>query len=172
VALILLACGILGLSAWEAFGGPSKFKILKLPGFHELNLETPGLYAGLYQHQGSGPIPVKELMQMNVQLMAKDNYQQIPVLMNSSGQVFDRMGMRGMPLFNFVIQEPGVYDLSAVYAGEAQGPDVSVLLFAQEAQNIKQTLIVGISGFVMFLALGIFLLVKLNHWAPPPPSHL
>jgi hypothetical protein len=161
---------IFGLCLWETFGFGGKFRVIEVPGFHELKLDTPGLYAGIYQHRGTGPIPVKELSAVNVHLMKKESYEEVPVLMNNAGQTFNQFGFQGMPLFNFVIQDPGDYTLSAAYLDERGGPTVSILLIAQAVQNVKQTLIVGIAFFALFIALGIFMLVKLNSWAPRPGS--
>src|SRR4051812_34161185 len=109
VASIIVSLVIFGLSLWEGFGGGGKVRLVELPGFHEVELETAGLYAGIYQHRGAGPIPVKELSQMDVRIMSKGDYEEIPVLMNTAGQTYDRFGLRGMPLFNFVVQKPGAY---------------------------------------------------------------
>lgn len=166
VSLIVVAVLVLGLSLWEAFGGSARMKTIRLPGFQEVELDAPGLYAGIYQHTGKGAIPAKEISQMSVRIFEKGSYEEVPVLMNTTGQVFQRFGMTGMPVFNFMAPRPGTYDISAVYANGQSGPAISVLLFAQSVQNVKQTLIVGVSFFVFFLALGILLLVNLNRWAP------
>lgn len=167
VGFVGLAVVMLGLSLWEAFGGFSgKIRMVELPGFHELDLENPGLYAGIYQHRSRKPLPVKALSSMDVRIMAKDSYEEVPVLMNNTGQTISRFGIEVMPLFNFVVQQPGAYTMSAVYLGDQQGPKVPVTIVAQAAANIKQTLIVGASFFVLFLGLGILILVKLDQWAP------
>ena len=157
---------VLGFSLYEGFLGAGNMRMLQLPGFHELQLDSPGLYGGVYQHRGAGPMPIKELTQMDVRVMSKDDYEEIPVLMNSTGQTFDRFGMHGLPLFNFAISRPGAYTLSGVYAGGATGPDIRVLLAAQSAGNIKQTLFVGVAFFVFFLGIGVFALVKLKQGSP------
>jgi hypothetical protein len=142
-------------------------QMVTLPGFHELKLETPGLYAGIYRHQGRGPIPVKALSQLDVRLMSKNDYQEVPVLMNVTGQTFDRLGVRGMPLFSFVIEQPGDYTLSA-FAKEADDktPSINVMVLPQTAQNAKQTLFVGGSCLVFFIGLGIFILMHVKTWGP------
>lgn len=170
IVFIVLSVVILSLSLYESFLGGGKVRLVELPGFHELKLDTPGLYAGVYQHRKAGPLPLKELTQMDVRVMSKDDYQEVPVLMNSSGQTFNRLGVQGLPLFNFVIERAGVYTLSGVYTGDSKGPTASILLFPQTVQNIKQTLIVGGGFFILFLALGIFLLIKRNQWAPTAAS--
>lgn len=162
IALIVVSFLVLGFSLYEGFLGGGKIRMIQLPGFHELDLEAPGIYAGVYQHRGSKPFPIKELTQMDVRVMSKDDYEEVPVLMNSSGQTFNRMGMQGLPLFNFAVQRAGAYTLSGVYAGGVSGPDVNVLLIPQSAGNIKQTLIVGVSFFVFFLALGIVVLLRID----------
>lgn len=167
IALIVLGVGALGASLWEGFGGFGKnFHVVDLPGFHEIDLKEPGLYGGVYQHQGTGPMPVRALSQMDVRVMFKQTYESIPVLMNTAGQTFDRFGLKGMPVFNFFIQEAGVYTLSAIYLGKTTGPTIPVIIVSQAAASIKQTLIVGVLFFSLFLGLGIMILVKLNRWVP------
>jgi len=169
VILIVLGSLVLLMSLWEGFGGlRNRFITIELPGFHELDLKDAGLYGGVYQHQRPGPIPAKELTKMDVRIMAKRDYREVPVLMNTTGQTFDRLGMRGMPLFNFSIEEPGVYTISGVYLDIDTGPTVPVMIVAQAAQNIKQTLITGAIFFSLFVFLGILIFVKLNKWAPKP----
>jgi ABC-type enterobactin transport system permease subunit len=65
-----------------------------------------------------------------------------------------------MPLFNVLIERPGFYSLSALYKGAATGPTVPILFFAQSAQNVAFTLMVGGFFFLVFLGLGIFVLIK------------
>lgn len=169
VTMIVISLVILGMSVYEGFFSGGNVRVVELPGFHELHLNNPGLYAGVYQHRGAGPIPAKELSQMDVRVMSKGDYQEVPVMMNTASQVFERFGMKGMPLFNFAIERGGDYTLSAVYTGAAEGPKVQVFIFPQAAQNAKQTLFVGVTFFALFLGLGIFILVKLKEWAPQKP---
>jgi len=166
VICILLSVVILGASLWEAFGGiQNKFHSVTLPGFHDLELKDRGLYGGVYQHRGTGPLPIKQIVNLDVRIIHKDSYQEIGVLMNTTGQVFDRMGVRGIPVFNFAVEHPGSYSISGIYRN-GEGPTLPIMIFSQAAQNIKQTLTVGIFSFVMFLSLGIVVLVKVKKWAP------
>jgi hypothetical protein len=164
-AFIVLSIIMLGMSLWEAFGKAAGFRLLRVPGFHELQLDEPGAYIGLYQHRGNGPLPVRELSRLDVRVMSKGDFQEIPVLMNSAGQAYNRMGMQGMPVFNFVIPEAGTYTLSAAYLDENGGPDVQVMVFHQGVQNIRQTLIVGTLFFLLFLGLGIWVIYKSTEWS-------
>ncbi len=167
IAAIATGVVVASLSLYEAFLSSGNIHVVKLPGFHELKLETPGLYAGIYQHRGAGPIPVKELSQMDVRVMSKNDYQEVPVLMNVTGQTFDRLGVRGMPVFSFVIEQPGTYTLSG-FAKEANDktPSINVMIVPQTAQNAKQTLFVGIACLVFFVGLGIFVLLHIKTWSP------
>ena len=164
-SFIALAIIMLGLSLWEAFGGAARFHVIRVPGFHELNLEKPGVYIGLYQHHGSGPLPIQALSHLDVRVMSKNDFKEVPVLMNSAGQYFSRMGMQGMPVFNFEIPEAGSYTLSAAYIDAAGGPTVPILLFHQSVQNIRQTLTVGGLFFLLFVGLGIWVIFKSEEWS-------
>src|SRR5438105_3439001 len=77
VSFIVLSLLILGLSIWESLGLGSRVQVIELPGFHQLDLKSAGLYTGLYQHRGSGPIPVKQLSTMDVRMMSKGSYEEV-----------------------------------------------------------------------------------------------
>ena len=55
--------------------------------------------------------------------------------------------------------------MSGVYTGGITGPNFKILLIPQTAGNIKQTLFVSIAFFIGFLALGIIILLRLEHWS-------
>lgn len=164
-AFVVLAIVMLGMSLWEGYGSAARFRVIRVPGFHELTLDKPGAYVGLYQHRGTAPMPVQALSKLDVRVMSKGDFQEIPVLMNNTGQFFNRMGMQGMPIFNFVAPKAGVYTLSAAYLEAADGPSVPIMVFHQGVQDIKQTLIVGGMFFLVFLSLGIWLLAKSSEWS-------
>lgn len=166
-ALIVLAVVIAAASLWESFGGAAaRLQRLTVPGFQQVELGEAGLYGAVYQHRGPGPMPAAALARLDVRIMSKTTYEDVPVLMNRTGQTFDRFGVRGMPVFNFVAQAPGVYTVTATYPRDVEGPDATLMLISQAAQNVRQTLTVGAIFFVVFLALGIVILVRLDRWAP------
>ncbi len=164
-AFIVLAIVMLGMSLWEGFGSAARFRVIRVPGFHELTLDKAGAYVGLYQHRGTAPLPVQALSKLDVRVMSKGDFQEIPVLMNNTGQFFNRMGMQGMPIFNFVAPRAGVYTLSAAYLEEAGGPTVPIIVFHQGDQDIKGTLIAGGLFFILFLSLGVWVLAKSSEWS-------
>lgn len=168
-AFIVLAIIMLAMALWEGFGGAARFRSIRVPGFHELELDQAGGYVGLYQHRGTAPLPVRELSRLDVRVMSKGDFQEVPVLMNSAGQSFNRLGMQGMPVFNFIIPRPGVYTLSAAYLDETGGPNVSILVFHQGVQNIRQTIAVGGLFFLVFTVLGIWIIVKSADWSTVKP---
>jgi len=170
VVLIILACVILGVSLWESFGA-SKGKVhqVNAPDFHELDLQQGGLYGAVYQHRTPGPMPIEALTHLKAQLLFRETFEQIPLTFNTAGQTFERLGVRGMPLFNFFIHEPGFYTLHLFYEGERQGPSVPIFIISEAAQDVKQTLIVGGGFFILFLVLGILILVNLGKWIPKSP---
>jgi len=164
-AFIVLAIIMLAMSLWEGFGSAARFRVIRVPGFHELKLDKPGAYVGLYQHRGTAPLPVQALSRLDVRVMSKGDFQEIPVLMNNTGQFFNRMGMQGMPVFNFVAPQAGVYTLSAAYLEEAGGPTVSLIVFHQGVQDIKGTLIAGGLFFLLFISLGVWVLARSSEWS-------
>ncbi len=161
IAFLVLAVVILGLGLWEGFvGAGASVHRLEMPGFQELDLQEPGLYAGVYQHTGTEPMPSAALSKMSVKVFAKDGFQEVPVAMNTTGQTFSRLGQQGMVLFNFGINTPGVYTLSGLYLDGTPGPTVPVILVSQGVQNTKPTLIVSGFFFLFFMILGIWMTRK------------
>jgi hypothetical protein len=165
--LIILSVVILGAALWEGLGAGRTVRTLDIPGFHELDLDTPGLYAGIYQHQGDEPLPVQALSNLDIRILSKDSYRDVPVLMNSSGQTFSRMGMKGMILFNVLIEQPGFYSMSALYKDQISGPNITVLFIAEAAKTLQMTVLVGIFFFLVFLGLGIFTLIRAKRIKSP-----
>jgi hypothetical protein len=164
IASIVLATVILIAGLWEALiGVRGKVFQIELPGYHELDLQEPGLYAGVVQNKLSAPLPASALSKMSIKVMTKD-FEEVPVVVNTTGQTFERMGHQGMLLFNFAINQPGTYSLSGLYLDDATAPVVPVYVFAQQVQNLKPTLFVAGFFFLFFLVLGIFLLRNAKKW--------
>ena len=169
VGLIGISVLILGLSIWDVASDLSgQFFTIELPGFQELDLKIPGLYAGVYQHHGNTPIPAEELSKLQVRIFSEETYTNVPVMMNTTGQTFQQMGLKGMPLFNFIVQKAGRYTLSGVYPEGVNGRTVSVLLMSQSAQNIKGAIFSGLLFFCLFLGTGIWVLVRMKNWTSHP----
>jgi len=163
--LIAISVLILGLAIWDIASSISgQYFALDLPGFQELKLKSPGLYAAVYQHHGNTPIPAEALSKMQVRIFSEETYENIPVMMNTTGQTFQQMGLKGMPLFNFIIQKEGRFTLSGVYPDGINGPTVSVVLMSQATQNIKGAIFAGLLFFILFLGTGIWVLVRTKHW--------
>ena len=52
ITMIAVAVIILGMGLWEAFiSVKGQVREVKLPGFHEVTLDAPGLFAVVYQHR-------------------------------------------------------------------------------------------------------------------------
>lgn len=161
VASFVIAALVAAVTLWDVFFSRGRqVQFVDTPGFHVLDLETTGLYAGIYRHTGSGPIPVEPLSRLDIRVTSKETYEEIPVLMNQAGQTFGRLGMRGMVLFNFLVDKPGFYTLSALYAGDTDGPKTKLMLVPQSAANVGPTLLAGTVFFCIFVGLGIFLILK------------
>lgn len=160
VGFVVLATVFLFLGLWEGFvGAGASIHRLEMPGFNDVDLKEPGLYAGLYQHQGPGNVPAAALAKMSVKVFAKEGFQEVPVAVNAAGETFSRLGQTGMVLFNFGITEPGRYTISGLYL-DAQGPTVPVLLVSQGVRSVKPTLVVSGFFFLFFTILGVWMIRK------------
>jgi hypothetical protein len=158
IASFVLAVAIATAAVWDGFFKlGQQAQIIEAPGFHVLDLETPGVYAGVYQHRGNGPMPVEDLSRLDVHVMSKETYQEVPVMMNKSGQILSKFGTQGMVVFNFLTDKPGFYTLSAVYSG-AEGPPLSLVLLPQAVENLRPMLAAGGVFFLIFVGLGVYLI--------------
>jgi hypothetical protein len=163
IAFVVLAVALLALGLWEGLVGVgASMRRVELPGFHELDLKEPGLYAGLYQHQGPGPLPAAALSKMSIKVFEKDGFREVPVALNQTGETFARLGQQGMVLFNFGINQPGLYTLSGVYLDGEPGPTVAVTVISQGVRDTKPTLIVSGFFFLLFMTLGVWMIRKRN----------
>ncbi len=158
---IILSLAILSVGLWEGLSGAGQnIKTFEVPGFQELDLESPGLYAGVYQHQGNEVMPAEALSQLDVRIISKDTYQDVPVLMNSSGQTIGRLGLSGMILFNVLIEKPGFYSFSALYKEGKTGPTVPILFLSQSVQTFQTTVLVSLFFFLVFFSLGLYIVLR------------
>lgn len=166
--LIVGSILILGLTGWEAYSNVrNAVQTVQVPGFRTLKLDRGGLYAGVYQHAGVGEFPVDTLSHLDVRVLSQTDYTALPVNVNAAGQVMQRFGMTGMPVFSFLAPSAGEFAFTAVYTGNKPQPQpLNVMLMSEQAANVKQTLIAGVGFFLVLLGIGIFVLLKLDQWAP------
>lgn len=158
---ILLSFVMLGVGVWEGINSVRKnYFQIQLPGFHELELDSAGLYAGVYQYQGSVPVPRDVLSQLEIRIFSKGDFQEVPVYSTPVGQPVTRLGQSVVPVFSFAVDRPGGYTMSGFYMGEGEVNPIPIIIFAQAARNIKQTLVVAGVFFLIFLILGIYMCIK------------
>lgn len=169
-ASLVVAGIVLLVSLWDAFFRMgSKAQVLEVPGFHVLDLDTPGVYAGIYQHAGPGAIPIERLSKLSVHVISKDTYEEIPVLMNSTGQTVSRLGFQGMVVFNFIVDKPGFYTLSALAPDTSDSGPLSLLLLPQ-AMDPRSPLLAGVFFTLVFVGLGVWALLKSRRPTIAPPT--
>ncbi len=161
VILIVFSVFILGLGLWESIGSVKQnVQIMPIPGFQHMKFASAGPYVGLYQHTGKGAVPIKILSGMEYRLISQDGTRELPVTTNKNGDIITRFGQEAVMAMSFVVDEAGDYTMSAFYLGtEKEVPEMSLTLFGQGAQGLKQTIVIAGIFSVLFLVLGIYILV-------------
>ena len=136
-----------------------------VPGTHEVDFDSSGEYTLFYEYKSSvngiiystGASPPD----MTVTLQSKDDAQNVPLLTGSGTSSYEIGGKAGVSMFEFDIDEPGTYILSAEYTDGSTEPPI---VFAVGRFNLESTFIrsfaIGTGGFVigMFSILVVFLL--------------
>ena len=135
-----------------------------VPGTHELELESTGTYTIFYEYRSTVDgkkyltgESLSTISGIDIRLESKGDAQQIP-LENPFGSTSYTVGSRsGESLFEFDIDEPGEYILTAEYENDRTEPEV---VFAIGQFDIWGTVLsffgIGFAGF----AIGAFIIIR------------
>lgn len=137
-----------------------------VPGTHELNFDDTGKYTIFYEYQssvdGKGYSTGEYLKGVVVSLHSKDSTQYVP-LSTTSGNMTYQIGSRaGKSLFDFEIDEPGIYVLHAEYQDGTSSPEVVFAIGPQFdiLRNILTSIGIGVGGFVLGGLLILWVFIK------------
>ncbi|MDY6834636.1 MAG: zinc ribbon domain-containing protein [Chloroflexota bacterium] len=131
-----------------------------VPGTHEVALDYSGEYILFYEYKSSvdgitystGATPPD----MIVSLQSSDDAQTIPLSTGSGTYSYDIGDRAGVSMFEFEIDEPGTYIISAEYSdGSTEPPVVFAVRHFDITEAVVRSLAIGTGGFVI----GVFSIV-------------
>jgi len=169
-AVALLVVGIVGF-AGKITGIGKGLQQVVAPGTAALTLDKPGTYTIYHEHQSavggrtySNP---QGLSDLTVTVVSKATGQSANLRGASMSETYTFGSRQGVAVWQFDIDAAGEYDLSAVYAAEAGGPEVVLAVGPPVLGGIKGMILGlggGICGFVVLGAgaLAIFIVTILK----------
>jgi len=104
-----------------------------VPGTNDITLSQTGKYAIFYEYRSMVDNRIystgEDIPGIQVNLVSKDTGAEIPLSAASMNSTYTVGGRSGIGLFDFVINQPGIYELSASYPAaqeqqEEQGPEI------------------------------------------------
>jgi hypothetical protein len=128
----LVFVGGMVLFAWFLFnslsGMGAKLQQVVAPGETHLTLREPGNYTIFYEYQSVVGDKVyssdESISGLRCTLVAKATNSKIPLSHSSMHSSYELGGRSGRSIFDFQIDQPGVYALSATYPQGQQGPEI------------------------------------------------
>jgi hypothetical protein len=124
--------GGMALFAWFLFkslsGMGARLQQVVAPGETDLTLREPGNYTIFYEYQSVVGDKVystdQSISGLRCALVAKATNSKIPLLHSSMNSSYELNGRSGRSIFDFRIDQPGVYTLSVKYPQGQQGPEI------------------------------------------------
>lgn len=109
-------------------GMGAKLQQVVVPGTGAVTLREPGNYTIYYEYHsvvGNKVYSTEEnLSGLACTLVSRATNSKVPLSPTSSSSSYELGGRSGKSIFDFKIQQPGVYDLSAGYFEGHEGPEV------------------------------------------------
>jgi len=164
----------LGTVAWNTARNVQK---VRLPGEAYLKLRHPGIYLGVYAHQGEDALPVQALSGLNLSLTNTFTNQPLPVA-KMPPVAFAMAGQKGVGLFQTEAPEAGEYILKADYVG-AEGPSFEAFVMHESLATNRADLAAGVIFCLVLLGVGGTILYRTSRQAreakalaaaPAPPK--
>jgi hypothetical protein len=134
-----------------------------VPRTSDINLSQTGKYTIFYEYQSMVDNRIystaEDLPGIQVNLVSKDTGTEIPLSAASINSSYTIGGRSGIGLFSFIIDQPGVYELSASYPASVQGqqeqgqsPKIVLAVFHGSAIEKLFGNIMGTVGGVLAIA--------------------
>ncbi|HUG16822.1 MAG TPA: hypothetical protein VMM78_17580 [Thermomicrobiales bacterium] len=154
-----VVAGLLGYRAITGFLGlTDDLTRVVVPGATEITFTETGDYTIFYEHRSTHDGRVfrtpQTLEGLRVSLLSRDTDSFVPLSPPGSDVEYSMRGRSGYAVLGFSIGEPGPYEITGFYEGNAQGPDVVLAI----GQGVGRTLVVSILagiGAAVILLLGV-----------------
>jgi hypothetical protein len=178
-----------GLFAWVIWKGvssiPSKVQQVVAPGETDLTLPAPGNYTIYYELRSTIGNQVystgDDVPGLECSVTAKESGKAVALTRSTVASTYSFGGRAGVSLFDFHIDQPGVYRIAATYPAGRQGSEVVLGIGHGVAATIVTTVVKSLGILFSSLAIGMTLIVvtavKRHNAAkrlstaggPPPP---
>jgi hypothetical protein len=130
-----------------------------VPGSGDITLSQAGKYTVFYEYRSMVDNRIystgEEIPGIQVNLVSKDTGAEIPLSAASVNTTYTIGGRSGIALFDFGIDQPGVYELSASYPASVQGqqrPEIILAVFHGSSLEELFGSIMGTVGGVLAIA--------------------
>ncbi len=152
-----------------------------VPGAQELNFNADGKYTLYHEYQstvdGKGYSTEEYLKDVKVTLKSKNNFRKVHLSSSSSNMSYEFGSRAGKSLYEFEIEEPGIYILAVEYQDGASTPK-TVFAVGPYFDVLGLTLLVfgvGSGGFVLGAIIVLWIFLKRrkvrNEWGTMYSSH-
>lgn len=154
-AALIIIPGIIALVLFfvDIINTPSERYVF--PGTHEIQFDDTGEYTVYYEYQstvdGVAYLTSEDIPDLQVMLQSKDDLERVEIESASFNESYSYGSRAGKSLFEFDIDEPGVYILTAEYQDGSSTPDI--VLAVRESLDIigimLRSLFIGLGGFIL-----------------------
>jgi hypothetical protein len=164
--------GVVFVAGWVLFallliknlsGMGAKLQQVVVPGGADITLREPGEYTIFYEYQsvvGNRVYSTEEnLSGLQCELVSKAKNSKIALSPSSVNSTYELGARSGKSAFDFRIDQPGVYELSAGYPEGKQGPEVVLAVGRDFTARMLMTIFGGIA--LVFGSIGIAVAIAL-----------
>jgi len=157
-AVFVAGCVYFGVFLWQNISriGENLTQVV-VPGKSQLTLSKPGKYTIFYEHQSVVGNKVystgQELSGLECSLVSMDTGAEIALSPSAMNSTYSLGSRSGVSVFDFQIERPGAYELSAQYSEGREGPEVVLAIGQGFAEDIFKT-VFGALG-ILFGSIGL-----------------
>lgn len=154
IAILCLSFGVAPLIK----AARNKPVVLQLPGKQTLDLIMPGGYIALAM--GAGPEAQQRMYDLQYALTDESGKNEIELVKIPPRSYASEQGETQVPLFQFIVDKAGKYNLVSGYPFDIDGPKITAVLFHTDINYIRVELFVGIGLFLVLGVIGLVFIYK------------
>ncbi len=156
--------GLFVFSSLGNFAAESPIQVV-VPGRSDIELRETGKYTIFYEYESVVGNRVfstgDDIPGLEVTLVSKDTGLEIPLFRTSMSSTYSIGGRSGIGLFDFSIDGPGIFELSAFYPSEQQpsGTNIVLAVIHGFVDKLMGTLLWGLAIFFGSAGMGVAIIV-------------
>ncbi len=164
VVVVVAGFGLFGVTLWKGLSGMgTKLQQVVAPGRAEITLAEPGDYTIFYEHQSvmgnrvystGDSVPGLECM-----LVSKSSGSPVELRRSGVNSTYSFGGRSGKSVFDFHIDQPGVYEIASGYPEGHEGEEVVLAIGKGIATDILVTIFGGLAVVFGSIALAVAIAV-------------